>query len=54
MIALRLNAPEYVVEVLEQIQQEEIHFIVGALPIHHVTALLAFLVDLVCKQPYTL
>lgn len=46
-IALRLNTTEMVVEVLEQVPQDQIHYVVGSLPLHHVTSLLKFLVELV-------
>ncbi|KAL5256599.1 hypothetical protein ACHWQZ_G011746 [Mnemiopsis leidyi] len=45
VIALRLNTSDLVVEVLEQVPEDRIHYVVGALPLHHLTSLLKFLVD---------
>ena len=45
--ALRLNSVELVVEAVESVGVDEIVYLVRALPLHHVTALLNFLVDLV-------
>ena len=50
VVALRLNTEQLVVEVLEQVPQEQIHYLVGALPLHHVISLLKFLVDQVIQS----